>query len=313
MLLQPEARDIPIDPVHIFDREAPVAAEIGCGSGYFLTEIAGRRPAVNFLAAERHSASVRRSYNRIRQKGLTNVRIYHGEGRFFLRNLVPPDGLTALWANFPDPWPGTKNIHNRLFQTSFFRLLAARLGRDGRVYLTTDHNQYFTWACARGRESGYFDLKVQAPPSIVLKSRYAQKWQSEGRSIHHVVFTRTRSADVERTLELVPMQHSVLEGEFPDLNTFESVVHAFDDNHVVVKGILRPVDGRAVYFEVHLEEEGLTQDILLRLRQRNDSNRMVLGVDPFGHPIATRGVAEAVGVVTDWLVGQGLTVVDSSY
>lgn len=313
MLLQPATEDIPVDSVELFDREAPVVSEIGVGSGYFLEVIAERRPQVDFLAVERHSASVRRAYNRMRKAGLTNIRLFHGEGRFFLRNLVADRQLAKVFVNFPDPWPKVKDAHHRLFDSSFIRLLTSRLEEGGAAYLTTDHEKYFDWACRQGRESEYVRTETKSPPAIVLESRYARKWQSAGRAIFHAAFRKARHATVESTLETVPMQHSVLEGSLPDLSGFEPIVHAFDDNHVIVKRPLRPIDGRATFFEVHLEEEGLTQDFLLRLRERDDSDRFVLGVDPFGHPIATRGVAEAVGVMTEWLAENGLTVVHSSY
>ncbi len=313
MLLQPAAEDIPVDPVELFGREAPLVCEIGTGSGYFIEAIAEERPATDFLAVERHSASVRRAYNRLCRAKFTNVRIYHGEGGFFLRNLVTPRQLDALYINFPDPWPKQKDVHRRLFRPDFIRLIAGRLRDDASAYLTTDHREYFEWACRRGRGSAFVSVHVQDPPAAALQSRYAQKWISKGRSIFHAAFRKITHANVSRTLELVPMQHAVLKGTPPDISQFETIVHAFDGNHVVIKRVLRPLDGEAVLFATHLEEEGLTQDILLRVRDRRDSDRWVVGVDPFGHPIATRGVAEAVRVLTDWLLEQGLTVVETSY
>lgn len=313
MFLDSASCELPVDIDGLFEREAPVWAEIGSGSGYFLKAAAREHRDANFLAAEIHSSSVLRTYNRVRQASLSNVRLYHGDGRFFLRNLLSERLLSGLYVNFPDPWPKKKHADKRLLDDSFFRLLASRLVDTGRAYLTTDHRNYFCWALEQGRESRCFEIRQKPPPPLVMKSRYARKWESDDRSIYHAEFSKICHVRVQPTLCIVGMQHSVLEGSLPNLRAFEPIVHSFDGSHVVIKRALRPIGREAVLFDVHIEEEGLVQDVLLRVRDRGNGNHYILGVDPFGRPLATKGVAEAVRVLTDWFSERGLTVVDRSY
>lgn len=120
----PEVQDL-------FGREGPLVLEIGFGDGRFTAELARSRPDWLVLGAEVSAASVLRALRRMRREGLANVRLYHGQGPFALRNLVLPGTLDQVIVNFPDPWPKKRHQERRLLREAFFRRLSTRLKPGG--------------------------------------------------------------------------------------------------------------------------------------------------------------------------------------
>ncbi|MDX2004693.1 MAG: tRNA (guanosine(46)-N7)-methyltransferase TrmB, partial [Meiothermus sp.] len=165
--------------------------EVGFGDGRFTALIAQMHPEWRIVGVEIAAASVGRAVRRLRREGVHNVRVYHGEARFALRNFFAPGGLSRVYVNFPDPWPKAKHHDNRLLQRSFFRRLSTRLAEGGQLLLTTDHHDYWRFAQAEASASGLFDVSTPPPPPHHLTTKYALKWRGEGRSFYHAVFTKT--------------------------------------------------------------------------------------------------------------------------
>ena len=124
---------IPTEPAELFGRRAPTALEIGFGNGSFMEAVAAREPEWNWLGAELSRSSVGRAFRRLTRAGLSNVRIYAGDARFLVRQVLPAHCLDRVYVNFPDPWPRRRHRDNRLLEASFFHLLGSRLkaGRRG--------------------------------------------------------------------------------------------------------------------------------------------------------------------------------------
>jgi tRNA (guanine-N7-)-methyltransferase len=124
-------------------------------------------------------ASVVRALRRFRREGVENVRIYHGEGAFALRNLVPPRSVLEVIVNFPDPWPKKRHQENRLLQRGFFRKLSTRLVEGGRLLLTTDHEGYFRFALEEALSDGA--LPGGNPPAPAPPPHDQVRGEVEGR------------------------------------------------------------------------------------------------------------------------------------
>ena len=57
-----------------FGRSAPLHVEIGVGKGDFLTELAARHPAVNYVGIEAQQGVLYFAARKAAERGLTNVR-----------------------------------------------------------------------------------------------------------------------------------------------------------------------------------------------------------------------------------------------
>ena len=317
MLLDLSRLPFPATNVEIFQRSAPLILEIGFGDGSFLERLAKSHPEWDFLGADVARGSVARAFKRIRRSGLSNVRLYHGSGLFLLRNLLYDESLSRMYVNFPDPWRKNRHAERRLFQPSFFDLLAARFGLDGTLLFTTDHAPYFEQTLALAHDSGHYRVTERTPPPNILQTKYARKWHKAGRNVYHAhIQKETRSApkfspDVHKE---DGMHHALLNGSVPMLTEFEKWVHHFPSGHVVVLDAMYMIGREGLVFVARSHEPELVQELLIQLRpaERADAD-LLLSIMNFGKPIATRGTSEAVKAVSHWLTKRGLKLCGSYY
>jgi tRNA (guanine-N7-)-methyltransferase len=311
MILSLASLDFPASAERIFGRTGPLVLEIGFGDGRFLAHLARAHPAWNLLGAEVSPASVTRAFKRLRREGITTARLYKGHGRFLVRNVVPPRGLHRVYVNFPDPWPRKRHHKNRLLQAGFFRLLSTRLEDGGALRLTTDHAEYFAFALEEARTTRLFAVEESPPPPATLRTKYALKWREQARPIHHAVFTKVAEADesFEPIQTSKDMQHALLEGDLSAAGGFTKQVHRFSGGVVILLNVYREVEGEGLLFPAIIEEEDLRQEVLVKARPHEGG--VYVGLQRFGDPLTTKGAAEAVRAVTEWLETRGLRRVET--
>jgi tRNA (guanine-N7-)-methyltransferase len=126
-----------------FDRPAPLEIDLGCGDGSFLMDYAALHPERNFLGVERLMGRLNKINRKGRRRGLANLRGVRIESGYFLEYLLPPGTASAIHVYFPDPWPKMKHRKNRFIGPRFPALARQALAPGGRVYLRTDHEDYF--------------------------------------------------------------------------------------------------------------------------------------------------------------------------
>lgn len=300
-------KDVSAGVEALFDREAPLALEIGFGDGRFLVELDRLHPEWNKLGVEISLASVSRAFRRMHREEVGNVRLFRGHGRWLLRDFLRGGSLRRIYVNFPDPWPRRKQEENRLLQPGFFRLAAHRLQDPGELMLTTDHAEYFEFARESARESGVMTEEILAPPPETLRTKYALKWQDQERPIYHAVFRPTlRPEPSEPLTGIVPMQHALLEGDLDAVQRVEKHVRRFSGGTVIVMEAYRSLSAEGLMFEVVVEEADLRQELLVKAWTKEDG--VFVALQPFGDPMGTRGCREAVRAVADVLEKQGMTV-----
>lgn len=307
--------ELPIDGERLFGRAAPLVLEVGFGGGQFLLGLARSHPEWNLLGAEISPGSVVRARDLLRRADVSNAALYRGHARFLVRDALPPSSLTRVYVNFPDPWPKDRHAHHRLLQAPFLRLVSTRLVDAGELHFTTDHPEYFAQALAEAAETGLYRAEPGPAPPETLETKYARKWRALGKPIHHVRFVLVKRALPEPAprVEIEPgMHYATLSGTLPEPESFDKSVRTFDGGTVVVLDLLRATRGGGFCFLVRVEEPDLVQELLVDARQ-TEPGHVYVGVRTFGQPLPTRGTREAVGMVTEWLVGQGLALLQRSY
>lgn len=286
--------------------------EIGFGDGRFTAALARERPDWNLLAIDISAGSVARAISRLVAARIGNVRLFHGQAEFALRQLVAPGALTRVYVNFPDPWPKERHAGNRLLSAQFLARLATRLALGGELWLTTDHDEYWAFALGEARASGLYSIAEREPPAALLATKYALKWKHGGRTFHHAAFTKVAEPrEPWPALSRSPMPHALMEGELGELASFEKQVLAIDGGSVVLLDALRPIDGRGLMFLAHVEEHGIVQQVLLEARPT--PRGLHVGLANFAAPIATDGVQAAVAWLVAWLEGRGLRTLQRWY
>lgn len=288
-------------------------AEIGVGSGRFIEALSQKHPDWNVLGIDRAPDSVVRTFRRLHHAGIENARVMRADAHFVLREVIPRHGLHVLYINFPDPWPRRKHHGRRLLQMPLLRLLSSRLAPAGRISLTSDHPEFFEFACGNARASGLYSVEPGKPPAEALETKYALKWKERDLSIYHAALVKVDEVDeVNSELEIVDeMYHAVLTGNLPDLSEFETLNFSFRNGSVVIRDVYRSLGEPGYAFLVHVEESGLSQEIIVEARQGR--NGIVVGVKRFGEPLQTRGVRHAVRVISGWLQDQGMALLHRKY
>lgn len=132
-----------LDLAALFANDHPIEIELGFGKGRFLLDAAERRGDHNFIGVEVAGKYLRLTVDRARRRGLSNLRFVHGDAREFVEFFVPAESVRALHVYFPDPWPKTKHHKRRLLEAEFFDEAWRILEPAGRLWIATDHDDYY--------------------------------------------------------------------------------------------------------------------------------------------------------------------------
>ncbi len=327
MIYQLSQFQFPDDPARLFPDtpERDLYLEIGFGDGRFWPRLAATfAEPPNYLGAEISGSSLQKAQARLRTSGLKNAHLTKLPALVLLSAVVPPASLSAVIVNFPDPWPKKDHLDQRLLRVPFFRLAASRLKPGGAVLLTTDHEEYFEFACREAEESGVMRVERAEPPAAALQTKYALKWQELGLSAQHARFVPTAdpyalAATLPRPdIRALPQEeaelpHSIVKlPETFDLSDFAKSAVRGPAYTVVLLDAYRSLRRAEYTVLAHVEEGELTQEVLIGVMQRPDGSTLVR-LAKFGGPIITAGVKAAVGAVTDELVRRGAVVTHLGY
>jgi tRNA (guanine-N7-)-methyltransferase len=177
----------PLDLDALFGRAAPRVLEIGFGMGDVTAAMAAADPGRDYLAAEVHTPGIGNLLALIGERGLTNVRVAHGDALELVRRLTP-DSLDAVHVFFPDPWPKARHHKRRLIRPGNVALLSRVLRPGGVLHCATDWPHY----------AGEMAEILAADPGLVRDERPAARPETKferrgrhaGRPIADLVFRR---------------------------------------------------------------------------------------------------------------------------
>jgi tRNA (guanine-N7-)-methyltransferase len=181
-----------LDPVGVFGRRAPLVLEIGSGMGEATAAMAMADPDRDYLAAEVHAPGVANLLLLIESRGLTNVRVAHGDALELLEQRIAPDNLAAIHAFFPDPWPKARHHKRRLFQHAHVALLRSRLSPGGLLHAATDWPDYAEVM----RDTLEADPELVnahpgwAPRQDRPQTKYERRARDERRPVRELIFHR---------------------------------------------------------------------------------------------------------------------------
>ncbi len=178
-----------LDFSRLFQREAPVALEIGFGNGASLLEMAANKPEWNFLGIEVHRPGVGHLLSGMEKQGLSNLRVSCDDAKEVLQQQIPDNSLAAVYLFFPDPWHKKRHNKRRLVQPDFTQLVAKKLSEGGVFHAATDWEHYaehILQVCDASTS-----LQNEAGASQYAKKpayRPLTKFEQRGLSLGHHVF-----------------------------------------------------------------------------------------------------------------------------
>jgi tRNA (guanine-N7-)-methyltransferase len=177
----------PLDLTRLFGRDAPRVLEIGFGMGDATAAMAAADPGRDYLGAEVHTPGIGNLLALVGERGLTNVRVAHGDAMELVHRLAPAS-LSAVHVFFPDPWPKARHHKRRLVQPANVALLRERLQPGGVLHCATDWPDYADAMLATlTADPGLLsdDTVVRRPAT-----KFERRGEIAGRPIVDLVFRR---------------------------------------------------------------------------------------------------------------------------
>ncbi|MHC4949131.1 MAG: tRNA (guanosine(46)-N7)-methyltransferase TrmB [Planctomycetota bacterium] len=194
---RPAAR---VDPRDWFDPPPrPLEIEIGCGKGTFLVQEAGGRADTVFLGIERAAEFYRYAADRMRRRGLDNVRVLHADAVEFLRFWCADGVARVVHLYFSDPWPKKRHHKRRVVQDRSLADLHRVLAPGGELRLVTDHDDLWRWyETHAARHADLFERRPYAAPASageeLTGTNYERKFAREGRDFRGMILARRDDA-----------------------------------------------------------------------------------------------------------------------
>ncbi len=299
----------PVSWPDLFDRDAPLLAEIGFGGGQFLVDWAQRRPECNLLGLEISMPSLRRGAKKLSAAGLTNTRIIQGDSQKVLWLLCPPQTIGEVAINFPDPWPKASHHHRRLINEEFLHLLASRMRIGGLLDIATDHEEYAACITSALLHTPYFSSRSDQPfdlePGARRRTKYEQIAISEGRTCRYYRWQRNdRPAPNEFPIpQEAPVPHVIISHPL----TLDQIGSRFEPfqvssgpTHIKYLDMYRSLTHRMQLVEIYVSEEPHHQRVCLAVRLR-EAGDIVVSLHEVGFPRSTPGIHLAVHNLVEWL------------
>lgn len=168
----------------------PLWLEVGFGGGEHLVHMARLHPEVALIGAEPFVNGIAMLLGKVRQDGVTNLRLHPGDVRD-LFEVLPPASLSKVFLNYPDPWPKLRH-HRRRFVTEGYLNALARVTAAGAEFrIATDIPDYVRQTRDAVPKAGFALHTDSATPWPDWPStRYEQKALREGRLPHYLTYSR---------------------------------------------------------------------------------------------------------------------------
>jgi len=189
----------------------PIAIEFCSGNGEWLLEKAKHNPDWNWVAVEKRFDRTRKIWVKMKNMGLKNVFIVFGEALAYSTSFVPESSVQALYINFPDPWPKTRHIKNRIISPLLFSEAARMLQKEGKLIFVTDDQPYSEWFLEQYDlwNKGTFDIPtgksaVENPPLNYGTSFFDSLFRRQGKTIHYHERERTEAFYTNHMFEAIP-------------------------------------------------------------------------------------------------------------
>lgn len=180
----------------IFGNTNPVNLEYCSGNGVWIAEKALTYPQQNWVAVEKKFDRVRKIWSKIKNYQLNNLLVVCGEGLVATHRYFPQNSINETYVNFPDPWPKTRHLKNRIMQPVFINEVARVLKKEGDFIFVTDDAPYSDWTLKLMQEQSSFTCTYEAPYYLIEDETYGtssfQKlWKAQGRVIRYHRFKKS--------------------------------------------------------------------------------------------------------------------------
>ena len=178
---------------HVFSLKKHLFLEFGFGHGENIIKLSVNRPDWVFIAIDPFLNGVASLLEKIKTKNISNIYIYHGDGRSLLKGL-PKNSISETCILFPDPWPKFKHESRRLIQKEFLNKLSEVMVSNSFVYTSSDNHIAQTWILKTFLYNKNFEWivkdinQIYTKPDFFEDTKYFKKSLKEGRQVSWLKF-----------------------------------------------------------------------------------------------------------------------------
>ena len=121
----------------------PIELEIGMGRAHFLFERALLVPNHQIVGIEYKACWVTQAIKKQQREQILNLTPIHGNAWEIIPKLFPPESLSLIILNFPDPWWKRRHHKRRILNQEFLDILVSKLKPGGQFFFQTDVPELF--------------------------------------------------------------------------------------------------------------------------------------------------------------------------
>lgn len=146
-----------------FKNIAPLYLEIGCGKGYFISNLAFENKDKNFIAIDMIEAMLGLSKRNIESKYKEfpeNLLLIRANAERILDVFDENDKIDRIYINFCNPWPKEKHKKRRLTHTRQLENYKRFLNKNSKIYFKTDNDELFVDSIEYLKEAGFEIEKI---------------------------------------------------------------------------------------------------------------------------------------------------------
>lgn len=173
-------------------------AEIGCGKGGFITELARTHPDCFFVGFEKVPDVIVMAMEKIKTAGISNA-VFVCDDAERLTEIFDEGELDGLYLNFSDPWPKKKHARRRLTYISFLEKYKTILKDGGKIFFKTDNRPLFDFSLEQFEAAGIalsdvtYDLHHSEYEADNIHTEYENTFSAKGFPINRLVGTVDKS------------------------------------------------------------------------------------------------------------------------
>ena len=173
-----------------FGNDNPVAIEYCSGNGAWIAKKAQENPLINWVAVEIKLDRTRKIWSKIKNHQLNNLIVICGEAKNATRSFLSDESISALYINFPDPWPKNRHTKNRLLSLEFLKECGRILKSSEILTFVTDDLNHSDWVSKLIQYQDTFQSLYPKPYYINDEQDYGtsyfdELWRSRGKKIYY--------------------------------------------------------------------------------------------------------------------------------
>ena len=194
-----ESLTAPFIATEMFQRDAPLEVEVGCGKGLFMSTASGDLPDRNFVGIEIASKYASFAAARLAKSERDNALLIHGDAQKFFHDYLPLESLDAVHVYFPDPWWKKRHRKRRIMNEGFLLDVHRALKTGGQLHFWTDVKEYFDEALELIREkiplSGpqHVEERVSSH-NLDYRTHFERRMRLHNEPVYRSEFTKTASS-----------------------------------------------------------------------------------------------------------------------